>query len=104
MNLSVQLLSGVLDDNVSPVLTLTLVNGSARSGQDFLYPSSYSILLSFDSSTTQHYIAIGLINDGRVEETENFFAQLSVYLHGENDNITISPSEAVITILDDDGK
>lgn len=104
MNLNVQVLSGVLDDNVFPTFILSLVNGSARRGQDFLHRSSSSsdIFVNFDSSTMQQSIAIAVIDDDQAEGTENFIARLSLYFSGENDNIVIAPSEAVITIIDDD--
>lgn len=112
-SISIQITSGVIADNVGIFLNLTFVNGTAKFPEDFAtdYYFSGGLLLVFGAGYNYTF-PIEIVDDFQFEENEIFYAHLSLYNFGfafysftgfGYDNITISPSEAVFTIIDDDG-
>ena len=61
-----------------------------------------SQLLVFNAATSEHTVMIPIIDDDLLEHVESFSATLT--LLASDDQVSLSPSEATITILDNDGK
>ena len=59
-------------------------------------------LLVFDAAMSEHIVMIPIIDDDLLEHEERFSATLTQL--ASDDQVSLSPSEANITILDNDGK
>ena len=60
-----------------------------------------TLMLDFSSSVTRFEVQIPIVNDDIYEETERFFARLTVLMTGVD--VLLSPDSASITIFDNDG-
>ena len=59
------------------------------------------MLLTFNASTTSIEVPVNIIDDGVYEGEEDFSGTLN--LVSDSPQVTIGPSNAVTTILDDEG-
>lgn len=75
-------------------LCLSSLTGSA----DYVRITSFSQRLG--SGDVRSVVAVGIVNDNTEEVKENF----TVSLRTSSPGVNVSPSSAVITILDDDGQ
>ena len=70
-------------------------------GNDYLETEPQSFI--FDSSRSRHTFKITIVNDNAFELTEFFYASLR-FADAAPPRVTLDPSQAEITILDDDGE
>ena len=75
---------------------------------DPLAPGDYEPInrtLTFDSESSRLVIPVRIINDGVDEEDEQLLSRLQLEpVGGDSPNVQVEPSEATLTIVDDDGK
>ncbi|XP_064387615.1 uncharacterized protein LOC135335886 isoform X2 [Halichondria panicea] len=95
--LQVAVISGMLDAEIQ--VQVTTRYGSASSVNDADY-SSVIQPLTFTTTTDVGDVSVLISEDGVSEPLENFFADLSLLTN--TDRVTIAPTEATITIEDND--
>ena len=64
--------------------------------------TNLELTLTFDETQERNEVPIAIRDDSYDENTEQFLSRLR--LESLVDNVRIDPSEATITILDDDGE
>ena len=96
----VAVLQGELSGPV--VVRISTMDGTAMSGSDY---ESVNQTLTFDPSNTRIPIQVPIVEDQIDEEDETILGSLALE-PGTDDaqNVQIEPSEATLTINDDDGE
>ncbi len=90
-------LSGPLTTDVT--LTLSTVDGTAQSGQDFIGLSSYQVLISAGATTA--YVRVALLNDALAENPEQFGLHLDSAVTASGNVLGIGNSISNAIIVDE---
>ena len=100
VTLSAQILSGMLER--SAVVIFFTTDGSATSADPMDYMEESGSLV-FDANTGVQQIAVSIINDNAVENSESFYGNLST----SDVAVDLAPNAARVTIVEvpgEDGK
>ncbi|WP_417383300.1 Calx-beta domain-containing protein [Gimesia sp.] len=82
-------------------LDYTTVNNSAFNSEDF--QSTSGIIDNLGYTPTPYYLTIPVLNDNVREHEESFYVNLSHIQFYEYRNVIFGDSQALVTIIDDDG-
>ena len=64
-----------------------------------------NMTLTFDSSSSRLVIPVRIVNDAIDEDDEQLISRLELEpVEGDLPNVQVDPSEATLTIVDDDGE
>ena len=81
------------------MVSIFSVGGIAADGSDYVGWSN--VLLTFNANTTSIVVSVNLTDDSVYEGKEDFSGTLT--LVSDSPRVIVHPSNAVVTILDDEG-